>query len=770
MTDSTSSQNTGTTFVSQILDGGDSHTERLGIEYLLRFMRSTRSQSVTAYKICEAFESAYTDEIDGFPANPPIQTAEETKAKKASELDDFEDEENLPAGFSKAQKRYPSRKRGMENKVDEKDWTRLQNFLEEKLAELPNEPPSNLWQNLGLLSESLKFTEQEAALLRVLYVMEYSDTLQSIIGPATDHNDKVAASALRLAGFAETAENAKAFSHALSPNGKFVRYDVIESSGTNTRFPTISMDTEDVLERDLLTPEVIRKEFVGPPTKALLTYDDIKDLDIRPQIDHAITLLKGAAEKGIVGVNVRLDGPTGGGKTELAKLIIQEAGLTGYSIGESEDFGASATSSTYNEVDGSSSTDTVHRTSESERRFGELLRAHALLADDQSSVVFFDEIEDLLTKGNDRKESGSLASKIALNLFMERNVRPNLLCANNPENFDGYIHSRTTFSIYVDYPPIQVRKKIWERQMEIMGVELDDATVTKVARKYDASPRQIANAIKSVKATDEGLAAIEISLPESARILTGSRTNLLDTSAVSDLYAPALVNMQTEERSTPARLVERGLQHIPFSLLVQGPKGSGVASLVRQIGEGIMRNMNEYSMTDLAVDSPQISAEAKIASAFDDATNRRRFLVLHDLDALSPEPTRQTSWKEEPIVKSFIEMARRHELPFAATTCKTSENLTFPGSIKALFSDQIELGNMTEQQIHEGFEHFFGLKFPTVPEIKGLPELVVGDFAAVRRKLQRMESERTNPEFIVATLKEAAKNRLDFADGMKMGF
>ena len=720
----------------KILDGGDVYMERLGLEYLLRFIEQTPSTSPTAYNICRVIEEMFDDEIDDFPANPP-----KAKAK--------EDKKEPPA-------RYPKTNVPQYNAVDEEDWERLKEFYREKIDAAPQDEPPAVFANLDKLSDALKFSHEETELLKLLYVAEYGFTLHQVMQGLVDNQDKIGPAIARMLG---DERRHQAYSRALAADGKFVKYDIISLVNGDSRIPTIAMETEDLLEKPDLEDEEIKKEMIGPPTSSDLTYEDFAYLG--SDLDFAIDLLRNAAQNGVEGINILLDGPTGGGKTELAKVIIAEAGLTGFSVGESEELGSQMASKTISS-DGMGMGETHIEgdfRQESAKRFSELLRAQTILADDEDSALLLDEIEDLLLKGTDTSKSADTGSKIAINTFMLRNKRPIVFCGNNPEKFDPSVRNRFTFSIFVDYPPIAVRKKIWEKQLQLQEMKLEDNEVTRLARAYDASPRQITYAIKAAHTADWGVKGIERALPASARITTGLKTNIEDFSAVSGLYTPALSNISGAARSMPDKLVERAKAETPFSLLVYGPEGSGLKSITRYLSEGMARNPMEETMLDLRNPTQQQTPADRVAEAFIKAANSGRFLIINDIEHLSFNPNSRSGWAHEELPQFFATVARRHPLPFAVTSSRKDLGDELPGYMKAVFSDELKLGRLQPEQIEEAFKAFFGRQMADDIDPSQYGPLVVGDFANVKRFIARIGPDNVEDREIFEFLKREQENR-----------
>jgi hypothetical protein len=88
-------------------------------------------------------------------------------------------------------------------------------------------------------------------------------------------------------------------------------------------------------------------------------------------------LLRGALERGAPGVNILIHGPPGTGKTEMARTLARSAGAELFAVGEAD-------------LDGEEPT--------RRERLHALTRAQRLLARRGSSLVLFDEMEDLFAE------------------------------------------------------------------------------------------------------------------------------------------------------------------------------------------------------------------------------------------------------------------------------------------------------------------------------------------------------------------------------------
>lgn len=156
--------------------------------------------------------------------------------------------------------------------------------------------------------------------------------------------------------------------------------------------------------------------LLGDPTPTELAWSDFDHLGVDRK--HIRKVVQGALRSGTAGVNILLYGVPGTGKTEFTKVLAARLGVNLFSIGESDDDG-----------------DEPNRL----ERLQELKMAH-LLARDRTSILLFDEMEDLLASEDERfalgplfssRARGSDGSKVFLNRVPEKSPVPTIWIMND---------------------------------------------------------------------------------------------------------------------------------------------------------------------------------------------------------------------------------------------------------------------------------------------------------------------------------------------------
>ncbi|MFN3700736.1 MAG: AAA family ATPase [Alphaproteobacteria bacterium] len=739
------SSNTASDQVSSILDGGNNYYDLKAYQYLLNFMNGTDKNSPAAYNFCYGIEQ-YA-KVEGYPVGVKQNT------RKAKSED------------SEKKRRYEYSKKPVRGKVEERDWDFLKQYFQTKIDEIngvDTDPPIVV-ENFLKLATYLGFSEPEKKALEYLITHGCHDYLDDIAGALCSKDESVGPVIARMC---QDEPHHKQYSRFVSPNGKLIQFGLMDRD-PNEYFPRLSDEVGEVLAQPNLEKSDIIEAFIGTPANSDL---DIEDFEYMGQddIDLICKLIQNAVKDNTPGVNILIYGPAGGGKTELSKAISKKLGISMYSIGEDEGNTESRELTNYDEFgDATSTLKTGGRKTTNQKRLSDLVRAQSLLKDGGSAFLLFDEIEDLLLKGTDSEKAADTESKIVINRLLEKNPVPVIWNGNDPDKFHQAVRDRFIFSLYVDHPPVMVRKKIWQKQASLQGVDLSDEDISSLAREYDASPRKITLALKAAKSSGLGKKGIEMVLPASAKITLGSSVAIKDYSTTSRFYNPDFSNIQAPEQDNFSlrEVLERAKNKKSLALLANGPQGSGLRSLARHVAEDLNMNISEYSMAGLITQGPMEPGPAqKIMQAFNGAADMRRVLAIHDLEVLAGAASDEKSWDRE-LMDVLIGAIREHQLPLILTSGE--KDTKFPFKLKAVFSNQIRLNAMSVAQRSAAFETFFGQSAPSL--IDRLEGIVPADFANVRKDILKMDMDQIHSGHVLKLLARQIEMRQE-KQSHSMGF
>lgn len=715
-------------WAAETLGSGSEYIEYLLAGYYRNLLRLTDHRSPLAYNICSTFE-LHDGAIEGI--------------------------KNFPAGKKEKKTVYSTARKPPANKVNKADWDNLTQFFENKLSAWKTPPvPDMIFRNLELMGQRLHYGDLEIDILRFLIVRQ-KDFQLSIFADQFIKEDAARIGAA-MALFTGRVQDGAKIRALLDAGSTFIKSGIINVSqvqeeGGFRYFPELEDDIIDFLTLAKDADTGLVDMLIGKPLDAKLNIDDFSYL--ADDIALIAGVIKSAKEKKRTGVNIMLYGPAGSGKTELAKAIVSHLGMTLYGIGE--DLVENGESSTPDAT--------------SKQRVSKLFQAHSFLADSSDAVLLFDEVEDLLIKGNDADKKAEPPSKIIVNRLLENNPVPTIWAGNDPDKFHDSMRQRFSFSLYVDYPPMEMRRNIWARQLSMNEETMSDQDLTYLARHYRAPGRMIANAVQ--KSADIGslkVATIENFLRASSHLTNGDIESIESGAGLSDKFDISLVNYDDARQNEIGALAGAGSRVSPYAILMSGPVGGGLRSFGRYMAEKAVLNQLEVDVRALIAPHPMMSAEVRIRQAFDVARNQKQLLVFSHLDALAEQPDNSAAnnWKSDES-EFFMESLMRHRLPVIAHSYRSS--VEFPEFMTDCFSVQAKVTPLDDEQRAKAFKLYFAETIKS-SQNDSLPDgLVPGDFAAVQKILRRSTNGHTEPARIAELLARQPTYRAE-ADKKRFGF
>lgn len=708
--------------IDQLLDGTGHFTTKLAYQYLVNLLDALDPNAPTSYRLCAAIERDIAGiEVDGkiFPVNRDRE------------------------GKNSHRKFYSEKMSNHQQGVEQKDWDLLKAYYAERHETAEDVPPDAIYYNLMSLSTRLGLDEDERELLTFIFVTGCNSYLDKILKDVCQQDpSNIPGVACYMLGKPEIYDKA---CRLFSKSGILARNDFIVHPETNF-LPLIDAGLLQALGAPEAKEADVVSSILGKPAEASLTVDDFEHH--KKQITHLRKIIKNAAESGETGINILIYGPAGGGKTEMAKTIAEDLGLTMYAVGETE-----AEQPKKGEKNKTTS----------QKRLAQLHRAHMLLEGNKKAIVMFDEAEDLLIKGTDTSKVSDTESKIDTNRTMEKNPVVTIYIGNDvAQKFHTSLNQRFIYSIYVDYPPAMIRRNIWNRQLQANGVNLAAEDVRMLARKYNPAPRMIAKAAKVARLTDTGIDAIEENLRADSALTMGNGGAIINDDAKGGVYNPAFLNNTALE--TVQSLIARGQARKPFAVIVEGPKGAGLTTTLQYMGEEMSRTVVEVNTADLVAPSSMgPSPEEKIRNTFNVASDKGIFVVFNNIEALAIEPRNNWAKWKTPVTDIFMECARNHNVPFAVST---SHKDVLPDAFRFEFSHNITLDTLSQDRAAEAYQYFFGRKAPK--SLAGVKNALVGDFEKVAALLKRIDHAENDDKLRVKMIKQAIEHRGD--QGFHMGF
>jgi AAA+ superfamily predicted ATPase len=443
--------------------------------------------------------------------------------------------------------------------------------------------------------------------------------------------------------------------------------------------------------------------LIGEPLATPLTWEDFDHLG--PVRELAAKMMAGAGKNGASGINLLLHGPVGTGKTEFAKTLAAHAGMSIWSIGETDDQGGEPTRG---------------------ERLAALKLALRLLAKRAGTLVLLDEAEDILASeipsfgpfpGRSRDRS-----KVYLNRMIEQNPVPVVWTCNDVAAIDPSVLRRMTLAVEMRTPGRSARARVWNRVLDETGLTLGADAVERLSSRYSAPPAVVANAARAAVLSGGGEAAVEEAMGGVLQLL-GIGASIPDADA-SD-FDPALVNCDSDLVGLTARLVRPGASR-QWSLCLSGPPGTGKSQFARYLAARLGMEAMQQRASDLL--SMWVGeSEKQIAAAFQTARARRAMLIIDEADSLLSDRREAVRSWEVTQVNEMLTWMESHPLPFVCTT--NLMDRIDQASLRR-FTLKLRFASLGPAQAALAFERFFGIAAPR----RLADDLTPGDFATVRRK------------------------------------
>ncbi|HTP29318.1 MAG TPA: AAA family ATPase, partial [Anaeromyxobacteraceae bacterium] len=440
-------------------------------------------------------------------------------------------------------------------------------------------PPPPVGKNLDTLSATLGLEAAEQAVLQFALAVRSHRGFRRLIAnlacTGTEASDDIVAFAV--------AEPRPEVSRALAPMSRLIGSGLVtvkpDGDSIEQRLCPDARLIDLVLERHLDRERILSAflSLASPPTLTELDFSHLEG-----EVATARCLLSAALEARRPGVNVFLYGPTGAGKTELARLLARELGVELHLAGA---------------IDGRG------RSPDAQERLASLLVGHRLLAQTRA-LVLFDEMEDLFQAAMPEDSMPRVAarmSKLWFNRLLEENPVPTLWITNDAGGIDPAFLRRFTYSIEFRPPGELQRRRILARHA---GGEdgLAPHALDTLARRYEVSAAEIATAAQAACLVGGGAiesAAMDRFLRAALRL--GSRRKPVPQRASAEgSYRLDALRASVDLPS----LVEQLAIFTPgdgpgLSLCLHGPPGTGKTELVYHLAHRMGRRVLAKRVSDL---------------------------------------------------------------------------------------------------------------------------------------------------------------------------
>lgn len=427
----------------------------------------------------------------------------------------------------------------------------------------------------------------------------------------------------------------------------------------------------DLAQLPALDREQVRARFLCATEPSTLGWADFRAVDESAKL--ARTLLGAALRRRQRGVNVLFYGPTGTGKTELARRLADGLGVPLFAAGRADEYG-----------------EAVH----GRARLSSLLMGQQLLGGGADALLLFDELEDVFDfdfaamSSRLHRSARAGISKQWFNLLLEENVVPTIWISNVVEGIDPAFLRRFTFSIALRAPGAGQRARILAHHLgddPAISAEARDA----IAQRFAVSAAQLGDAVATarllVRAPTCQASTAEVSRGDASttassspraqleQLLTATQELLGADRYTAPSFDPHAFRVEALNASEDlAQLADqlagwKASAGAGLSLCFYGAPGTGKSEYARYLAYRMDRPVVARRVSDLL--SMWVGrTEQEIAEAFREARDEHALLLFDEVDAFLRDREQAHHGWEVTQVNEFLQQLETHRGVVVCTT------------------------------------------------------------------------------------------------------
>jgi len=565
----------------------------------------------------------------------------------------------------------------------------------------------NVASNIGLVASLVGLNRTETSILEFFVCVERVEVvltmLRLIVYGQRDNLPSLISRILKL----PHTRVAKALSmdSRLFSNGILV-WQNDHHRGSHERPRLFSRSLARAVFNGTLDERTILVDLLTPAPVSALSLEDYPHLS--REIELAVTYLKRCLKKRKKGVNIYLYGPPGTGKSELARLLCETIGVSGYEAATAGERGDPCESRSA------------------------AFRAGTAFLEPGNSLVIFDEAEDVFSSPSPFSGSAARTNKGWFNRMLETNRIPVIWVSNDISDLDPAFTRRFDFVFKVPVPPRHQREKTIAK---ILGKNFGESFVRQLAHSEKLSPAVVARARSVVGGLRGSQMESAVSLLVSNTLTAQGHPDPFH--GRSDTLDPTVYDMSFLNTTADLGGIVEGLRRNPSGrICLYGPPGTGKTSFAHCLAEKLSLPLHLRKASDLL--SPYHGESEKLmARAFGQAVEEKAILLIDEVDSfLRDRSLAQRSW-EVSQTNEFLTQMEGYQGIFIAST-NLRENLD-PACLRR-FDLKLCFHELLPEQAARLFAAHcakLGLPAPSPAEsdaVSRLEKLTPGDFATVARQ------------------------------------
>lgn len=372
-----------------------------------------------------------------------------------------------------------------------------------------------------------------------------------------------------------------------------------------------------------------------------------------PHLQEDIAILSGylnaALEKRQVGVNVLIYGTPGSGKTEFVRMFAQKIGYPLFEVATENSAGMPIRG---------------HARLRAYR-----LSQHILANNQKSSLILFDEIEDIFRVKEDiegDQASNLIGMKGWVNKLLEENPVPSFWLSNSLLGLDRAFIRRFDYVIELNAPPRSVRNKILDQYLDKLAISQNWKAA--MAEHEHLNPALVERSARVIELAIQRNPSLQAE--KSLERILGNSLEALGLHRSSKNVAQCSTEYRLDALNTDcdAREICDGLsQHSAGRICLYGPPGTGKTLFARYLANTLDLPLMVRRASDL-LSMWLGETEKNLARMFREATEENAVLLLDEADSFLRDRSGASQRWEATQVNEMLTQMEGFQGIFIATT------------------------------------------------------------------------------------------------------
>ncbi len=435
------------------------------------------------------------------------------------------------------------------------------------------------------------------------------------------------------------------------------------------------------------------------------------------------------------GANILLYGAPGSGKTEYARALAKQAGLTPLVF--------------KNELE-----------IESEKVISQI--ACAMTIDNPNAVLIIDEAENILDTSPSffamLMGGGGPKQKGTINKMMEITHNKVIWIVNYTNSIDQSTMRRFTYSLKFPAMTQSTIQSIAQRRLAQLPMSDSlQSSLVNLCGRYQVTGASVENMIRTLQGMEliecnepQVLSDVQMVLEANATLLHGSPKMREKTANTYDL---SVLNTSTPAQQLVTMVTNASQQEsgVGFRMLFYGVSGSGKTELARYMAEKLGKRILLKRASDI-LGMYVGESEQNIREAFEEAKQSGDILLFDEADSFfADRQTASRSW-ERTIVNEFL--TQMEEFP-GILICTTNLRKIMDPAMQRRFHILTEFFPLQQAGIERLLQRFFPMLTFTPEDVARLARtasVTPGDFGALNSKLRFMPADCLTPSTIINEL------------------